>query len=81
LCGLGNYEAALGSIAKGNFVGAAEVANTIEVAKKIQDVKFFARENGESSGPNLRGFTASDGLAAFRFEQFEPDGSYIGAEI
>jgi hypothetical protein len=81
LRGFGNYEAALGGIAKRNFVDTAEIADAIQVAKKIQDVKFFARENGESSGPNLRGFTASDGLAAFRFEQFEPDGFYIGAEI
>ncbi len=82
LGGLGNYEAALGGIAKRNFVGAAENRGPdSRWLKKIQDVKFFARENRESSGPNLRGLAASNGLAAFRFEQFEPDGFYIGAEI
>src|SRR6202166_3348174 len=80
LGGLGNYEAALGGIAKGNFVGAAKVAGSVKVAKKIEDVKFFARENRESGGPNLRGFVASNGFAAFGFEQFQADGFYIRAE-
>jgi len=81
LGGLGNYEAALGGIAKGNFVGTAEVANTIEVAKKVQDVKFLTCQSRESSGPNLRRFISSNGFAAFCFEQFEADGFYLGAEI
>src|SRR6266702_7900761 len=71
LIGLRQHEAALCRLAQGNLPRFAKLSYPLDVAEKIDDVRFVSRKSREDRRPDLRRILAPQRLAVFRFEQFE----------
>jgi len=78
---LRKHKTAVRRLAKMNVMQFAEIADTLEMAEKIQDEEFIDRQGREERSPDSCGVGTKHRFAAFRSEQLKTDGFYIRAKV
>src|SRR6202044_705946 len=80
--GGGHREGGPGGFAEGDLVALQIIAQTIEMAEKIERPDFGSSDGGQHARPDFGGVGAADGFAIFvGFGELQAHGAYVVTEI